>query len=125
MAVLLLVSLGLASAVQWLVYPVLSVLVGLGLFGFVFALNSSVHSYLILAFTDEDQVAVNVGFYYMANACGRLLGTLVSGWAYLNGGLALCLWVSCGMVGIAFLVSLLLPRVNGHVQGIPARAFDG
>ena len=70
-------------------------------------------------------MAANVGFYYMANACGRLLGTLVSGWAYLNGGLVLCLWVSCGMVGIAFLVSLLLPRVNGHVQGIPARAFDG
>jgi predicted MFS family arabinose efflux permease len=124
MAILLLVSLGLASTVQWLAYPVLSVLVGLVLFGFVFALNSSVHSYLILAYTDEDQVAVNVGFYYMANACGRLLGTLASGSAYLNGGLVLCLWVSCGMVGIAFLVSLLLPRVNGQVQGIPARAFD-
>ena len=69
------------------------------------------HSYLILAYTDSDKVALNVGFYYMANAWGRLIGTLVSGWAYLAGGLALCLWVSASMVFLAGLFSLLLPKV--------------
>ena len=52
---------------------------GLTLFGIVFALNSSVHSYLVLAYSEADRVSLSVGFYYMANACGRLLGTLLSG----------------------------------------------
>ncbi|MFT5499118.1 MAG: putative MFS family arabinose efflux permease, partial [Kiritimatiellia bacterium] len=108
--ILLLVSIGLASMVQWSAYLELSVLIGLLLFGIVFALNSSVHSYLILAFTNEDQVAVDVGFYYMANAWGRLIGTLVSGWAYLAGGLVLCLWAAAGMIGLAALFTLFLPR---------------
>lgn len=106
------------SAVQWgLVLAVLpaaiavalyaglpaaaAVLVGLGLFGIVFAINSSVHSYLILALTDHDQVALNVGFYYMANACGRLLGTLLSGLVYLLGGLEATLWCSAAMIAVA------------------------
>ena len=55
---------------------------GLGLFGIVFALNSSVHSYLVLAYSEADRVSLSVGFYYMANACGRLLGTLLSGVLY-------------------------------------------
>ena len=54
-------------------------MIGLAIFMVVFAINSSVHSYLILAYSGEDEVAVNVGFYYMANAGGRLLGTLLSG----------------------------------------------
>jgi predicted MFS family arabinose efflux permease len=82
-------------------YPTASLLIGLGLFGVVFAVNSSLHSYLILAFTDHDKVALNVGFYYMANACGRLLGTLLSGLVYLAGGLQACLWASAAMIVIA------------------------
>ena len=67
------------------------VVFGLLLFGVVFALNSSLHSYLILALTKKDRVTLDVGFYYMANACGRLLGTLLSGLSYQLGGLPLCL----------------------------------
>jgi MFS family permease len=64
---------------------------GLLLFGFVFAINSSVHSYLILAFGSADRITRDVGFYYMANAAGRLIGTLLSGLSYHYGGLPLCL----------------------------------
>jgi hypothetical protein len=64
---------------------------GLLLFGFVFAINSSVHSYLILAFGSAERITRDVGFYYMANAAGRLIGTLLSGLSYQVGGLPLCL----------------------------------
>ena len=59
--------------------PAITMLGGLAVFGFLFALNSSVHSYLVLAYSEADRVSQSVGFYYMANACGRLLGTLLSG----------------------------------------------
>lgn len=65
---------------------------GLAVFGAVFALNSAVHSYLILDYTDGDNVALNVGFYYMANAGGRLVGCLLSGALFQWSGLAGCLW---------------------------------
>jgi len=65
---------------------------------------------LILAFTDHDQVAVNVGFYYMANACGRLLGTLLSGVMFLVGGLSACLWTSAGLLVTALLFTLPLRK---------------
>ncbi len=68
-----------------------SLVIGLLLFGFVFAVNSSVHSYLILAFGSADRITRDVGFYYMANAVGRLVGTLLSGLSYQVGGLPLCL----------------------------------
>jgi predicted MFS family arabinose efflux permease len=74
--------------------PAMVILVGLGAFGIVFAVNSSVHSYLILAYSDGDEVALDVGFYYMANAGGRLVGTLLSGILYQLSGLAGCLWAS-------------------------------
>jgi predicted MFS family arabinose efflux permease len=90
--------------------PWLTVVAGLGLFGLVFAVNSSVHSYLILAYTESDQAALNVGFYYMANAAGRLVGTLLSGIMFQVGGLIACLWVSAGFVLVAGLVTLRLPR---------------
>ena len=88
----------------------LVVIVGLAVFGGIFALNSALHSYLILAYSDRDQVVTNVGFYYMANAGGRLLGTLLSGWIYQLQGLEGCLWWSAGMVLVAALFSLRLPR---------------
>ena len=62
--------------------PTTVLVVGLIVFGIVFALNSAVHSYLILAYADGDKVAMNVGFYYMANAGGRLVGTVLSGLLY-------------------------------------------
>lgn len=86
------------------------VLGGLGVFGVVFAINSSVHSYLILSYSDGDKVALNVGFYYMANAGGRLVGTLLSGLVYQFGGLLGCLWTSAGFAFMAGLVSLYLPQ---------------
>ena len=73
------------------------ILGGLGLFGVVFAVNSSVHSYLILAYSDGDKVAMNVGFYYMANAGGRLVGTLLSGVMFQLAGVVGCLWASVGV----------------------------
>lgn len=85
---------------------------GLIAFGVIFALNSAVHSYLILAYADGDRVAMNVGFYYMANAAGRLAGTLLSGLLYQWQGLEACLWVSSGFVLVAGLLSLLLPRAG-------------
>ncbi|HEY5672926.1 MAG TPA: organoarsenical effux MFS transporter ArsJ [Malonomonas sp.] len=88
----------------------LTVVAGLALFGLIFAVNSSVHSYLILAYTEHDEVALNVGFYYMANAAGRLVGTLLSGIVFQLAGLVGCLWVSAGFVLLAGGISLLLPR---------------
>ena len=86
------------------------VLAGLALFGMVFAVNSAIHSYLILAYADSDDVALNVGFYYMANAGGRLIGTLLSGVVYLFHDLSGCLWVSTGFVAVATALTALLPR---------------
>ncbi len=86
-------------------------ILGLILFGIVFAINSAVHSYLILAYSDFDKVSMNVGFYYMANAGGRLVGTMLSGWAYQTQGLVGCLWWSAGFVLLAALLSLRLPDV--------------
>jgi hypothetical protein len=84
--------------------------IGLLLFGFVFAVNSAVHSYLILAFSDEDRVTMDVGFYYMANAAGRLLGTLLSGLSYQFGGLPLCLGTAGLMAALAWLATLRMDR---------------
>ena len=78
---------------------------GLLLFGFVFAVNSSVHSYLILAFSEDDRVTMDVGFYYMSNAGGRLLGTLLSGLSYQFGGLPLCLGTAALMAGLSWLAA--------------------
>jgi len=83
---------------------------GLFLFGIVFAVNSSVHSFLIVAYSDTDKVALNVGFYYMANAGGRLLGTLLSGLVFQFYGLTACLFVSALMIGLAVLFTLPLGK---------------
>lgn len=100
----------IAVAVQWDIYANVAVLGGLAIFGVVFAVNSAVHSYLILAYTDSDKVALNVGFYYMANAGGRLIGTLLSGLLFLVAGLAGCLWVSALFVAAAVLLTVPLAR---------------
>ena len=88
--------------------PGVAVVVGLAAFGVVFAMNSSIHSYMVLAYTDAEAVSLNVGFYYMANAAGRLVGTVLSGALFLVGGLQACLWVSSCLVAAAWLVSTRL-----------------
>jgi predicted MFS family arabinose efflux permease len=83
---------------------------GLLVFGGLFAVNSSVHSYLIVSYASHDGVSMDVGFYYMANAMGRLIGTVLSGWLYQAYGLATCLWVSSLSILLAVLISLALPK---------------
>ncbi|WP_404380288.1 organoarsenical effux MFS transporter ArsJ [Caenispirillum salinarum] len=89
---------------------------GLLVFGAVFAVNSSVHSYLIVAYSDADKVAMNVGFYYMANAVGRLGGTLASGVIYQLAGLTATLWASAAMLAVSFLVTLALPTLAAEPE---------
>jgi MFS family permease len=89
--------------------PTATIVIGLIPFAIAFAANSAVHSYLILAYADNEKVAMNVGFYYMANAVGRLAGTILSGLIYQWHGLTACLWVSTLFLIIAGLLSLLLP----------------
>ena len=92
------------------VQPAGVLVVGLGVFGVLFALNSALHSYLIVSYADEDGVSLDVGFYYMANALGRLLGTVLSGWVFQRWGLQACLLISAVLIILAALVSLALPR---------------
>jgi len=94
------------------VTPAPVLVLGLALFGLLFAVNSALHSFLILDYAREDGVSLDVGFYYMANALGRLLGTVLSGWVYQAQGLAACLWVSAGLLLAAALISRALPRHN-------------
>ena len=88
------------------------VVCGLGVFGFAFAVNSSVHSYLILAYAGSEKAAEDVGFYYAANAMGRLIGTLLSGLLYQWGGLLAALIGSAIMLVLCWLVTLLLPTTR-------------
>ncbi len=89
--------------------PGVTVIAGLGVFGVVFAINSAVHSYLVLAYSSADEVAADVGFYYMANAGGRLAGTLLSGLVYQAAGLVACLITAGAMLVASGLLSLALP----------------
>ena len=100
---------GIAIALAADVDPTAVIVGGLIAFGVIFALNSAVHSYLILAYAEGDKVAMNVGFYYMANAAGRLAGTVLSGALYQWQGLEACLWASVVFVLAAGLLSALLP----------------
>jgi MFS family permease len=110
---------GIALALQQGLDPAASLIIGLALFGIVFAINSAVHSFLILDYSDNDRVAMNVGFYYMANAGGRLTGTVLSGWIYQTQGLTGCLWWSVGFLLAASLLSLPLPLNPAASQSRP------
>lgn len=88
------------------------IIAGLMLFGGVFAINSALHSYLIVSYARADGVSLDVGFYYMANAMGRLLGTMLSGWVFQVAGLTACLWISAGLLLLAGLVSRGLPATR-------------
>jgi hypothetical protein len=86
---------------------------GLMAFGFVFAVNSALHSYLILSFTSAARVTMDVGFYYMANAAGRLAGTMLSGLSYQYGGLPACLGTAAVMAALSWAVVRRLPPTAG------------
>ena len=80
------------------------------LFGVVFAINSSLHSYLIVSMADADGVSLDVGFYYMANAVGRLVGTVLSGLVFQLYGLAACLAISLLFIVFTVFISTKLPK---------------
>ena len=109
--IVLIFSLGLLLGLLYTeINPAFAILIGLALFGVVFAVNSAVHSYLILAYAKEDGVTLDVGFYYMANAAGRLVGTILSGLLYVQYGLIGCLFGAVGLLLGALFFSLRLPR---------------
>ena len=94
-----------------------TIIIGLLIFGGIFAVNSSLHSFLILSFTDARRVTMDVGFYYMSNAAGRLLGTVLSGFTYQVGGLPLCLATAAVMIGLSWLgTSQLSARVDTEAR---------
>ena len=113
-----LIALALGSGLD----PATALIVGLALFGAVFAINSSVHSFLVLLYSDRDKVAMNVGFYYMANAAGRLVGTVLSGGIYQVYGLTGCLVTSVLFVLAAAVISTGLPD---HEQWAARRPAPG
>lgn len=115
----------IAVAVQVDLAVTLAVVGGLIVFGVVFAVNSSLHSFLILAYSrSEDDVAMDVGFYYSANAAGRLVGTLLSGVLYLWSGLEGALWGSAAFLVTTFVLTLRLPPLDAPSRdaGRPAQA---
>lgn len=92
--------------------PAAVIIVGLIFFGLLFAVNSSLHSYLIVAYAEHDSVSLDVGFYYMANAGGRLLGTVLSGLIFQQYGLASCLLMSALLIAASGLIARSLPAPN-------------
>lgn len=118
------IPLGLAALVAapapWRVDAI--VVAGLTIYGFVFAVISSLHSYLILAYAGSKKAAEDVGFYYAANAAGRLAGILMSGLLAQLGGLAACLWGSGAMLLAALALTWLLPRRVGDEAALRAPA---
>ena len=87
-----------------------ALVIGLILFGLIFAMNSAVHSFLIVSYADADGISLDVGFYYMANAAGRLLGTICSGWVYQAYGISACLAVSSLFLIAVTAISAQLPK---------------
>jgi MFS transporter, APGE family, 1-arseno-3-phosphoglycerate exporter len=122
--VLTVIPMALAFALKLQLKPALVLMIGLGLFMIVFAINSAVHSYLILAYSEEHEVATNVGFYYMANAGGRLLGTLLSGVIFEFYGFSGCLLASSALLLAASLLSFNLPRVRAISLTVKLKEAD-
>jgi len=118
------VSAVIAVLVAFDIEPTAAIVGGLIVFGVVFALNSSLHSFLVLAYSSDEEVALDVGFYYSANAAGRLVGTLLSGLLYLWGGLPAALWGSTGFVALTWLLTLRLPPLPDNVT-VQLASVDG
>jgi predicted MFS family arabinose efflux permease len=116
------VALALLLQARLPVSPGLLVVIGLGIFGFVFAVISSLHSYLILAYAGSKKAAEDVGFYYAANAGGRLFGIVLSGVLTQAGGLPACLWGSAVMLALCLALVFLLPTEAGMRHGVVAAA---
>ena len=108
------VPLGMAAGLQLGFDPAVVVVAGLAFFALIFAMNSAVHSFLVVSYADADGVSLDVGFYYMANAAGRLLGTVCSGWIYQSYGLVACLALSAFFILMVAPFSYKLPR---HAYG--------
>ena len=108
-AMLSLLPVAIALSLYFNFYIQAAIIIGLLLFGVVFAINSSLHSYLIVSYASKDGVSLDVGFYYMANAMGRLIGTVLSGLVYQHYGLVACLCISSLFVAIAAVISYKLP----------------
>lgn len=109
---LALIPCAIALALANIEQPILVLVTGLLLFGALFAINSSMHSYLIVAYAQRDAVSLDVGFYYMANAAGRLLGTLLSGLLYQQFGMVSCLIMSSAMIVLSVLACRRLMRIT-------------
>jgi predicted MFS family arabinose efflux permease len=115
------VALSVLLSTSHLPHPDWIVAAGLALFGLPFAVNSSLHSYLILAYAGSEKAAEDVGFYYAANALGRLIGILLSGALYQVGGLMACLFGSAAMLAACWLITLALPAsVEATMTASPA-----
>lgn len=114
--ILSIVSVAIALGVAFDIARTVVIVGGLIVFGVVFAMNSSLHSFLVLAYSDDDEVALDVGFYYSANAVGRLVGTLLSGVLYLWGGLAAALWGSVVFVVMTWLLARRLAPLPEHLS---------
>lgn len=107
------IAFGLLS--NWPTAPTL--IAGLLVFGALFAINSSLHSYLIVRYAQAESVSLDVGFYYMANAMGRLIGTVLSGWAFQRVGLEGCLWISSAFLAVSAMLARGLPATKGPKPG--------
>jgi predicted MFS family arabinose efflux permease len=104
--------------------PDLVLVGGLAIFGFAFAVISSLHSYLILAYAGSEKAAEDVGFYYAANAAGRLMGILLSGILTQAGGIQACLWGSAAMLGICMAATALLPTSRSQAEAVAPMPKD-
>lgn len=112
-------SLLIALGLTFDIYPYVLLLGGLFVFGALFAINSSLHSYLIVSLASENGVSLDVGFYYMANAMGRLIGTILSGVVFQQFGLAACLYISTLFIMIAAILSVKLPVRECKSNNLP------
>jgi MFS family permease len=110
--VLIFVTAVMSTSLYFDIQSALTVVIGLIIFGILFALNSSIHSFLILAYSDSDKIALNVGFYYTANAGGRLIGILLSGLTYQQGGIFMCLVTALSFLIVSWLIALSLPKME-------------
>ncbi|MES2675245.1 MAG: organoarsenical effux MFS transporter ArsJ [Pseudomonadota bacterium] len=106
------VTAALALALQNELPAAAVLIVGLAIFAAVFAINSSLHSFLIVSYAKSDGASLDIGFYYTANAMGRLIGTLLSGWIYQSAGLIACLWTAVLFIVVAAIISTGLPRLT-------------
>jgi predicted MFS family arabinose efflux permease len=110
---LLLIPIGIVFSLYQGLNPHWVIIIGLSLFAFLFAINSAIHSFLVIEYSDHKKVAMNVGFYYMANSGGRLTGTVLSGLLFQHYGLTGCLIASSLFIAITTLLSQKLPVATG------------